>query len=208
MYSALREKMVRQFVLEKGIDDARVIGAMRKVPRHLFVEGGLAHQAYSGSSLPIGFGQTISHPTTVAQMTRALELSGDEKVLEVGTGSGYQAAVLAEMGVKVFTIERIPQLAQRAQEILDRLHYYRVAIRIGDGSLGWPEFAPFRRIILTAHSEDIPPPLIRQLDEGGILVMPIGNVQEQALIRVFKKDGRLIRETISTARFVPLIGRK
>ena len=208
MYLALREKMVRQFVLEKGIDDPRVVEAMRKVPRHLFVEGGLAHQAYGGSSLPIGFGQTISHPTTVAQMTRALELSGSEKVLEVGTGSGYQAAILAEMGVKVFSIERIPQLARRAQDILERLGYYRVAVRNGDGSLGWPEFAPFQRIILTAHSESIPAPLANQLAEGGILVMPIGNAQEQTLIRVAKKDGQLIRETISAARFVPLIGRK
>ena len=209
MINASRKKnMVQKYVIEAGISDRRVIDAMERVSRHLFVDAGLAHRAYSGSSLPIGFGQTISHPTTVALMTQALELRGDEKILEVGTGSGYQAAVLAEMGVKVFTIERIPELAQRAQQVLAELEYFRVAVRIGDGSLGWSQFAPFQRIILTAHSPKIPPALLKQLDENGILIMPVGNEDKQNLVRLVKSGDEFLQETISSANFVPLVKNK
>ncbi len=205
MFEVLRQQMVQKCVIDAGINDRRVIAAMSAIPRHLFVEPALAHQAYQGSSLPIGFGQTISHPTTVATMTAALELSGDEKILEIGTGSGYQAAVLAALGANVFTIERIPELARQAEKILHELKFYQVAIRIGDGSRGWPQFAPFQRIILTAHSRDIPEDLLRQLDEGGILIMPKGDEQKQSLIRLIKNGNEILQETISAANFVPMI---
>ncbi|RMH84215.1 MAG: protein-L-isoaspartate O-methyltransferase, partial [Calditrichaeota bacterium] len=137
MFEVQRQEMVEKYVVGAGITDRRVIEAMGRVPRHEFVEPALRHQAYLGKSLPIGFGQTISHPTTVAYMSQLLEITGSERVLEVGTGSGYQAAVLAEMGAKVYTIERIPGLARRAQRLFDRLGYYSIGVRIGDGSVGW-----------------------------------------------------------------------
>ncbi len=206
MYATLRKQMVQKYVIEAGIKDPGVIEAMLRVPRHFFVEKALEYKAYRGSSLPIGFGQTISHPTTVALMTQALEISGDEKVLEIGTGSGYQAAILAQMGVKVYSIERIPELAAKARSAFERMGLYSIAVKIGDGHLGWPQFAPFDRIILTAHSEQIPPPLIDQLAAGGILIMPMGKKFNQKLTR-FRKDehGKIRWEIISDVHFVPLI---
>ena len=155
MYDRRREEMVRKYVIGKGITDQRVIEAMLKVPRHLFVETAMRHQAYDDKSLPIGFGQTISHPTTVACMTQMLELTGDEKILEIGTGSGYQAAVMAEMGVKVYSLERIADLARRTQRLFDKLGYYTIGTRIGDGTVGWTAHAPYDRIIVTAASPDV-----------------------------------------------------
>jgi len=206
MFSSLRQQMVEKYVIGAGVTDCKVIEAMRRVPRHLFVDAALQYRAYSGTSLPIGFKQTISHPTTVAQMTSALELRGTEKVLEIGTGSGYQAAVLAEMGVKVFTIERIAELAERARQIFETLNYFTIALKIGDGYVGWQQYAPFRRILLTAHSKKIPESLLQQLDSGGILLMPLGSEQQQSLVKITRQEnGQFQQETLSAASFVPLV---
>ena len=205
VFANRRNEMIRKFVLGAGITDERVVNAMSKVPRHLFVEPAISHRAYEGTSLPIGFGQTISHPTTVALMSAALRFEGSEKVLEIGTCSGYQAAVLAEIGARVFTIERIPELAQRAQHLFEELNYFTIAAKIGDGSPGWVKFAPFQRILLTAHSSEIPPSLVDQLDENGILLMPIGDKDKQNLVKLTKTRGEFLQETISAANFVPMI---
>lgn len=208
MFERQREEMVRKYVVEQGITDERVIAAMLKVPRHQFVETAIAHQAYQDKSLPIGSGQTISHPTTVAYMTQLLALQGNERVLEIGTGSGYQAAVLAEIGVKVYSIERIPQLARRAQMLFDQLGYYSIAVRIGDGSVGWSAHAPYDRIIAAAASPEVPEALCRQLAEEGRMVIPVGGKSFQKLMVITQQNGRYhILEEISR-RFVPLIGKK
>jgi protein-L-isoaspartate(D-aspartate) O-methyltransferase len=172
MFDRRRTAMVRKYVVDRGITDERVIAAMLKIPRHLFVDQTFVHEAYKDKALPIGYGQTISHPTTVAYMTQLLELTGSERVLEIGTGSGYQAAVLAAMGVKVYSIERIPELAQRARTIFDQIGYYTIGVKIGDGTLGWTAHAPYDRIIITAASPDIPETLLRQLAEQGRMVIP------------------------------------
>ena len=171
MYERPRNQLVEKFVVQQGIEDSRVIVAMRRIPRHLFVSPAISHQAYQGGSLPIGYGQTISHPTTVALMSQLLQITGGEKVLEIGTGSGYQAAVLAEMGAKVFTIERIAGLGEQTRRLLEKLGYYSVAVKIGDGSIGWNEFAPYHRIIVTAGAPAIPENLLNQLADGGRLIM-------------------------------------
>jgi protein-L-isoaspartate(D-aspartate) O-methyltransferase len=208
MHSILREKMVEDFVIGAGITDPIVISAMRKVPRHAFVDAALSHQAYHGSSLPIGYGQTISHPTTVALMSQLLEISGGEKILEVGTGSGYQAAILAEMGAKVFTIERIPELAKRTQKTLESCGYFSVALRVGDGSVGWNEFAPYQRIIVTAGAPVLPENLLLQLDEKGRLLVPVGERQDQKMWIIEKRAGEIIKKEEKWRNFVPLIGEK
>ncbi|GAB4335914.1 MAG: protein-L-isoaspartate(D-aspartate) O-methyltransferase [Calditrichia bacterium] len=203
-----RQEMVKKLVVEAGIEDPKVVQAMLKVPRHHFVDPALNHQAYTGSSLPIGYNQTISHPTTVALMTAALELQGDERVLEIGTGSGYQAAVLAEIGVKVFSIERIPELGQRARHIFEQLNYYSIWVKIGDGSEGWPEKSPFDRIIITAAAPDVPQHLLGQLKIGGMLVAPVGNAESQYLVRIKRLADKYEGEKIEWRKFVPLIGKK
>lgn len=208
MQTLLREKMVDTFVIGAGITDPRVISAMRKVPRHAFVEKALLHHAYEGKSLPIGFGQTISHPSTVALMSQMLSISGGEKVLEIGTGSGYQAAVLAEMGAKVFTIERIPELARRTQKVLEACGYFSIAVRIGDGSVGWNEHAPYQRIIITAGAPAIPENLLSQLEENGRMVVPVGKWQDQKLFLIEKIEGKILINEQNRSQFVPLIGEK
>ncbi|MBN2366905.1 MAG: protein-L-isoaspartate(D-aspartate) O-methyltransferase [Calditrichaeota bacterium] len=208
MYERLREAMVKKLVVEAGIQNPAVISAMRRVPRHVFVDAALGHQAYGNGSLPIGFGQTISHPTTVAVMSSLLDIQGGEKVLEIGTGSGYQAAVLAEMGAKVFTIERIQELANRSRTLLEKLGYYSIAVKIGDGTLGWNEFAPYDRIIVTAGAPAIPENLAGQLNENGKLIIPVGKPDAQKLNLIEKKDGQLSLQTVPFRRFVPLIGQK
>lgn len=207
MYERLREEMVKKFVIAAGIKDERIVAAMRKIPRHLFVEAALAHEAYSGASLPIGFGQTISHPATVAWMTEALEISEGNKVLEVGTGSGYQASVLAELGAKVFTIERIPQLAEKARGIFHELGYFSIAVQIGDGTVGWTHYAPFDRIIVTAGSPEVPEALINQLGNNGKLVIPVGDINDQNFKIIIKENDSISTSTSKTGSFVPLIGR-
>jgi protein-L-isoaspartate(D-aspartate) O-methyltransferase len=208
MQAVLRERMVEKFVIGAGIIDPAVISAMRKVPRHAFVDKAISHQAYQGSSLPIGFGQTISHPTTVAMMSQMLNIGGGEKILEIGTGSGYQAAVLTEMGAKVYTIERIPELAQRTRKVLEDCGYFTIALRIGDGSVGWSEFAPYQRIIVTAGAPALPENLLSQLEEEGRLVVPVGELRNQKLCIIDKLAGEIIQTEADWRNFVPLIGRK
>lgn len=208
MYERLREEMVKKFVIDAGIKDERIIAAMRKIPRHLFMETALAHQAYSSATLPIGFGQTISHPTTVAWMTEALEIEESNKVLEIGTGSGYQAAVLAELGAKVFTIERISPLGEKARKLFNELGYYSIAVQTGDGTVGWTQFAPFDKIIVTAGSPEIPDALIDQLADNGKLIIPVGDIRNQSFKIIVREGDELKMTTSKSGSFVPLIGRK
>ncbi len=208
MFEKQREDMVRECVIDKGITDERLIKAMLLVPRHEFVQPAMRHQAYLAKSLPIGQGQTISHPATVAYMTHRLQLSGNERVLEIGTGSGYQSAVLASMGVKVYSIERIPELARKTQALFDRLGYYTIGVRIGDGTVGWSQHAPYDRIIVTAASPNVPEAYPKQLAEGGRIVMPVGDSAEQSLLIITKDKGRLNVIEEDSRTFVPLIGKK
>jgi protein-L-isoaspartate(D-aspartate) O-methyltransferase len=202
-----RLKMVEEQIISRGIEDPRVIAAMKKVPRHLFVEEALQSQAYSDHPLPIGEKQTISQPYMVALMTEALQLNGREKVLEIGAGSGYQAAILAELAAKVFSIERIRSLAIKARKLLYELGYFNVEIRVSDGTYGWLEESPFDGIIITAGSPDIPQPLIDQLAMGGRLVIPVGDAYVQDLIRVTQTEEGIRREDLGGCRFVKLIGK-
>ncbi len=201
-----RERMVVEQLERRGIRDERVLAAMRKVPRHLFVDLSLAHRAYDDHPLPIGERQTISQPYMVALMTAALELRGTERVLEIGTGSGYQAAILAELAHWVYSIERIPSLAERAERILARLGYRNISIAVGDGSLGWPEAAPFEAIIVTAGAPDVPLALLEQLQLGGRLVIPVGPPCSQTLRRVMKGEKGFQQESLASCVFVKLVG--
>ena len=200
--------MVKKQIVDRGVKDKKVIGAMLKVPRHKFVDNAMIHQAYYDNPLPIGFDQTISQPYIVALMTEALLLSGNEKVLEIGTGSGYQAAILAEICEKVFSIERNPNLAQRSRKILDKLGYNNIAIRVGDGTLGWKEYAPFDRIIITAAAPKFPETLFGQLKNGGVLVIPEGDRHSQVLKRYIKTEDEYQIEEMGLCAFVPLIGKE
>ncbi len=202
----LREQMVREQLESRDIRDPRVLAAMRKVPRHEFVPSGLRKSAYNDSALPLALGQTISQPYIVAYMTQALDLRGAERVLEIGTGSGYQAAVLAEIVPEVYTIEILPQLQKQAADVLDRLGYRNIHFRAGDGYLGWPEEAPFDRIIITAAPEDVPQPLLEQLKVGGLMVLPMG-AMDQDLVLVKKEKSKIIRRTLIPVRFVPMTGK-
>ena len=207
IFSLARERMVRDQIEARGIKDKRLLNVMRKIPRHLFVEEALRDQAYNDYPLPIGEGQTISQPYIVALMTEALELKGQEKVLEIGTGCGYQTAILAELAQSVFTIERVPTLMQRAKAILDSLGYFNVAYKTGNGTLGWPEVAPFQGIIVTAAAPEIPQPYVEQLDIGGKLVIPLGDKFSQVLYKIIKlPDGRIKKQYLCGCRFVPLVG--
>ena len=202
-----RLNMVEEQIISRGIKDPRLIAAMKKIPRHLFVEEALQSQAYSDHPLPIGEKQTISQPYMVALMTETLQLRGKEKVLEIGAGSGYQTAILAELAESVFSIERIRSLAIRARELLYELGYFNVEIKIFDGTLGWMEKSPFDAIIVTAGAPDIPQPLIDQLGKGGRLVIPVGDAFAQDLIRITKTEEGIKREDLGGCRFVKLIGR-
>lgn len=205
-FARARQQMVDRQLKARDITDGAVLRAMATVPRHRFISPTLASEAYSDRALPIEEGQTISQPYVVALMTQLLELDGSEKVLEVGTGSGYQAAVLAELVQRVFTIEILPGLAARAAERLKTLGYHQVKVRAGDGYQGWPEEAPFQAIIVTAGATHIPEPLIRQLAEGGRLVIPVGSDSwNQELIQGRKSGGRLVTRVVIPVRFVPLI---
>ena len=205
-FDAARNRMVDDQLIPRGISDPRVLSAMRKVPRHLFVEEALQDRAYGDYALPIGEKQTISQPFMVALMTEALELSGSEIVLEIGTGSGYQAAILAELSRQVYSIERIPSLALRAKKVIEDLGYKNVDIKIYDGTLGWEEKAPFDCIIVTASAPDIPKSLTDQLKLGGRLVIPVGTRHFQTLIKVVKKKDGLVQMPLTECVFVPLIG--
>lgn len=204
--SKLREQMVETQLIPRGIRDKRVLDAMRRVPRHLFAGGANLRSAYDDMALPIGEDQTISQPYMVAIMTELLELKGTEKVLEIGTGSGYQGAVLAELAKEVYTIERIAVLAERAETEYRTMSYENIHVRTGDGTLGWPEAAPFDRIIITAAAPKIPGPLMDQLGMNGILVIPVGSRFSQTLLKIRKTEKRLIEEHHTPCVFVPLIG--
>jgi protein-L-isoaspartate(D-aspartate) O-methyltransferase len=208
-YAKQRKKMVDSQIRSRGIRDERVLRAMEKIPRHLFVDEGLIDQAYNDNPLPIGEKQTISQPYIVAIMTEALELKGHEKVLELGTGSGYQAAILAELADRVFTIERIAALAQKARKLLESLNYYNVVIRVGDGTYGWREESPFDAIVVSAGSPSIPRTLVEQLAVGGRLVIPVGGRYSQSLIkltRLSENPDDVKKEDLGGCRFVNLIG--
>jgi protein-L-isoaspartate(D-aspartate) O-methyltransferase len=201
-----RERMVEEQLIPRGIHDEATLHAMRTVPRHLFVDDAMASAAYGDHPLPIGAGQTISQPYIVALMTQALALKGHERVLEVGTGSGYQAAVLSRICRKVYTIERIDSLLVRARKTFDRLHYHNIISRIDDGTAGWPGEAPFDGILVTAGGPKIPEPLIEQLADPGRLVIPVGDQFLQELQLLEKINGEVKVKTIEYVRFVNLIG--
>ncbi len=205
-YEELRRLMVETQLIPRGIKDQRVLKAMLKVPRHLFVDEPIQHKAYDDMALPIGDGQTISQPYMVAVMTELLELKGNERVLEVGTGSGYQAAILAELVAEVYSIERMEGLALRARERLGKLGYDNVHIITGDGTAGLPEKAPFDRIIITAGTPQVPAPLKEQLADNGILVAPVGARFSQQLIILRKRKGKITEEYHTPCVFVPLVG--
>lgn len=202
----VRMRMVDEQIIARGIRDPRVITAMRKVPRHVFVEEALQNQAYSDHPLPIGEKQTISQPFMVALMTEAMQLKGMEKVLEIGAGSGYQTAILAEIAFKVFSIERIRSLTIQARKLLYDLGYLNVEIKFSDGTLGWVDESPFDAIIVTAGSPGIPQPLVDQLATGGRLVIPVGDAADQELVRITKTEEGTKREDLGGCRFVKLIG--
>ena len=202
-----RLKMVEEQITARGIKDPRVIEAMKKVPRHLFVEEALQSQAYSDHPLPIGEKQTISQPYMVALMAEALQLKGNEKALEIGAGSGYQTAILAEIAKSVFSIERILSLTMRARKLLRELGYRNVEIKFSDGTQGWMEESPFDAVIVTAGAPEIPQPLVNQLAVGGRLVIPVGDSVIQDLIRVTKTEEGIHKEDLGGCRFVKLIGK-
>ena len=202
-----RDRMLTEQIMARGIDNERVLAAMSAVPRHLFVDEAMAAEAYEDYPLPIGLGQTISQPYVVALMSQLLEAAPNMKVLEIGTGSGYQAAVLSEMGLDVYTVERMRELYMRTSSLLRKLKYFHIACRLGDGTLGWPEEAPFERILVTAGGPFIPEPLLEQLSDPGILLMPVGaRAREQQLVRVHKQAGEISRENLGAVSFVDLVG--
>jgi protein-L-isoaspartate(D-aspartate) O-methyltransferase len=205
-FEKARARMVEEQLIPRSIHDQKTLEAMRKVPRHLFVEDALKNQAYGDYPLPIGRGQTISQPYIVALMTQALGLKGHEHVLEIGTGSGYQAAILSQICEKVYTVERIDTLLVQARKVFDSLHYLNILTKLDDGTNGWPEYSPYDVIIVTAGGPKIPLPLLEQLADPGILVIPVGDRGVQDLRLVTKKEGEIKEKTIELVRFVNLIG--
>jgi protein-L-isoaspartate(D-aspartate) O-methyltransferase len=206
-YEKEQAHMIESQLVHRGIKDKRVLTAMRQVPRHLFVPKDTRDLAYSDGPLPIGQGQTISQPYIVALMTELLELTGQEKVLELGTGSGYQAAILSRLVAQVYSVERHAALAEQAEEVLTQLGYDNIVISVGDGTLGWPEHSPYEAIIVTAAAPDIPQPLIEQLADGGRLVAPVGSRWSQVLAKVKRQGEALTREHSTAVAFVPLVGK-
>ena len=206
-FATARNRMVESQLISRGIKDVRVLGAMRKVPRHRFVEEALVSQAYNDHPLPIGEKQTISQPYMVAMMTEALELHGNEKVLEIGTGSGYQTAILAELADKIYSIERIRSLSIKARRILDELGYFNVVLKVSDGTLGLKEEAPLDAIIVTAGSPEVPQPLVDQLAMGGRLVVPVGDRYTQSLMKIVRGKEGITKKDLGGCRFVNLLGR-
>jgi len=205
-FARLRDEMVDTQLIPRGIRDSRVLDAMRKVPRHLFMDESMWYKAYDDMALSIGEGQTISQPYMVAVMSELLDLKGDEAVLEIGTGSGYQAAILAELSRDVYTVERIQALSEKAGEVIETLGYKNVHRKVGDGTLGWPEAAPFDRIVITAGAPEIPEPFVEQLAEGGIIIAPVGDRFSQQLVKAIKRKGKLSQEYHTPCVFVPLVG--
>ncbi len=206
LFSGQRMQLVEEQLVARDITDPVVLRAMQQVPRHLFIPARLREYAYADQPLPIGEDQTISQPYIVAFMSQALQLKKSDKVLEIGTGSGYQAAVLAEIVAQVYSIEIVPVLARRARQRLAEMHYDNVDVRLGDGYLGWPEQAPFDAIIVTAAPDHIPPALVEQLGEGGRLVLPLGDKKQQ-LVRIVRQGGENVLENLLPVRFVPMTGK-
>ncbi len=203
-YEAARNRMVKTQIEARGVTSQAVLDAMRKVPRHLFIPREYQYQAYNDNPLPIGYGQTISQPFIVAYMTEALKPSKNMKALEIGTGSGYQAAILAEIVDKVYTIEIVPELAKESEGRLKNMGYENIICKYGDGYLGWPEQSPFDIIIVTAAAPQIPQPLIDQLAENGRLIIPVGEpAAVQELILITKKNGKPVEKRLTYVRFVP-----
>jgi protein-L-isoaspartate(D-aspartate) O-methyltransferase len=198
--------MVTDQIERRGVKDPRVLQAMRNVPRHLFVEEALWDQAYGDFPLPIGSGQTISQPYIVAFMTEKLGLKGDEKVLEIGTGSGYQTAILAELARLVYSVECISALLPRARNILEKLGYTNVMLKLDDGTWGWQDKAPFEAIMVTAASPSMPQPLIDQLHDPGTLIIPVGDEYSQELVKITKLNSKIFQENMGGVRFVKLVG--
>jgi len=207
-FESLRRRMVEEQLAGQGIRDERVLEALRAVPRHRFIPPEQVARAYGDHPLPIGEGQTISQPYMVACMTQALGLRGGERVLEIGSGSGYQTAVLKALNADVYTIERLPELSGRARGNVEGAGYPGVHYRVGDGSLGWPEEAPFDRVIVTAGAPSLPGTLVEQLAEGGSMVIPVGGEKEQELLLVRRAEGRVHQEKICACVFVKLWGRE
>jgi protein-L-isoaspartate(D-aspartate) O-methyltransferase len=205
-WQAACEKMVHYQIERRGISDKRVLDALRKVPRHKFIPAKLFDEAYNDSPLPIGHKQTISQPYIVALMTEKLELVGDERVLEVGTGSGYQAAILAELAKQVYTIEIVNPLCKQAAKRLKEMEYTNVKVRCGDGYSGWPEAAPFDAIIVTAAPDHVPQPLINQLKKGGRMILPVGEYYQELVLITKNDQGQIKREAVTPVRFVPMTG--
>jgi len=205
-YAAERERMVKDQLESKGIRNRRVLDAFRSVPRHLFVNPADEAAAYQDRPLALASGQTISQPYMVALMTESLDVAPGHRALEVGTGSGYQAAILAELGAVVHTVERLPALSDEARRRLERAGYRDIRHRVGDGTLGWPEEPAFDRIVVTAGAPDVPIGLLARLEEGGVLVVPIGDDRVQELVKFRRGDGRVSRERLCRCSFVKLIG--
>lgn len=206
-YQKARERMVQKQLVDRGIRDERVIEAMRTVPRHLFVEPAFIDRAYEDDPLPIGQKQTISQPYIVAFMMECLELKGTERVLDIGTGSGYQAAVLAQLCSNVFSVEKISTHASHARTLLDELGLYNIAIHVGDGTLGWSEHAPYDAIVVAAGAPAVPPPLIQQLSRKGRLIIPIGDQRSQNLTLHQRTATGVVAKDLGACRFVKLLGR-
>jgi protein-L-isoaspartate(D-aspartate) O-methyltransferase len=206
-YDGARQKMLDSQIRARNVRDPRVLEAVRTVPRHLFVEEALRDRAYLDKALPIGEKQTISQPYMVAAMTEALELTGRERVLEIGTGSGYQTAILAELAESVFSVERIASFVPLARQRLESLGRYNVLIKVGDGTIGWSEHAPYDAILVAAGAPQLPRPLLEQLRVGGRLVVPLGPEESQTLMRIRKGEEGFHEEALGECRFVKLIGR-
>ena len=199
--------MVQEQIIARGISDSRVIAAIRKIPRHLFIDPGIVNRAYDDSALPIGEKQTLSQPYMSARMTEVLKLTGSEKVLEVGTGSAYQTALLAEICFNVFSVEKIRALSRKARQLLDQLGYQNIALHVGDGTIGWSEHAPYDAIIVTAGAPNAPKPLLDQLSIGGRMVIPVGDEQGQTLMRVTRSRSSFKEEQLGECKFVKLLGK-
>lgn len=207
-FNRLREKMVNEQLANRDIKSQKVLDAMRKIERHLFVPEDFKKEAYNDYAVPIGEGQTISQPYIVAFMTQVLDIKPTDKILEIGTGSGYQAAVLAELCKEVYTIEIIQLLGERSAHLLQTLGYKNIFVKVGDGYLGWPEAAPFDAIIVTCSPSEVPKPLQDQLKEDGRMIIPVGYTSYQELILITKKNGKLVRKNVLPVLFVPMKDKK
>ena len=204
-YTGARRRLV-ETLHDGGVGDLNVLRAFDQTPRHLFVPTGMRHRAYEDSALPIGNGQTISQPSVHARYLELLHLTGKERVLEVGTGTGYQTALLSHLAAQVFSIERVAALYEQAREILRQLDVRNVSMLLGDGTIGWREYAPYDSILVSAGAPEVPTPLIDQLAEGGTLLIPLGDKDEQMLVSFVRRDGAIVRRDIAPVRFVPLLG--